>query len=109
MYIVVTAVYYAEAETSWFGICTTFDLVVQGESLGSVKEQLVDAIETYLDYASSQPHQEFIRLINRRAPLSLRLKLRGLVMLSSLVRLLGRESRYHHPFFRSTLPLERPS
>ena len=80
----------------WEAICVDFDLAAQGDSFEEVRSELFDAIGTLLLYAEELPESERNRLLNRKAPLSLRLKLEVLHRLSQLpvFRGTGRAHRY---------------
>ena len=59
----------------WEALCVDFDIPAQGESFEQVRRELADAVATYLDYVSDLPESEQRRFLNRKAPLSLRLRL----------------------------------
>ncbi len=59
----------------WEAICVDFNLAAQGETLEEVRRELGDAIETFLDYVADLPENEQARFLNRKAPLTLRLRL----------------------------------
>ena len=59
----------------WEAICVDFDIPAQGESFEEVRRELADAVDTYLDYVSDLPESERHGFLNRKAPLSLRLRL----------------------------------
>ncbi len=66
---------YAEGRPgAWEAVCLDFDLAVQGESLEDVLGSLKKAIGMYLETVHELPEEERKRFLNRRAPLSLRLK-----------------------------------
>ncbi len=67
---------------SWEAICADFDLAVQGVSLEEVRSELNDAVETYRSYIAELPEAERGRLLKRKAPLGLRIKLAVLCRLS---------------------------
>ena len=58
----------------WEGICLDLDIAVQGNSLEQVVISMRGALHAYLAYVSTLPPQDQQRLLNRRAPLQLRLK-----------------------------------
>ena len=60
----------------WEAICTDLDLAVQGTSLQEVREEIRNAIDTYLEYLSELPKDERDRLSKQKSPLSLRMSLR---------------------------------
>lgn len=92
-----TAVCYAwSSNEGWDAICVDFDLAAQGNSFEEVRSELLDAIDTLLSYAAELPESERKRLLNRKAPLGLRLKLAALHRLSQfpVLRGAGRAHRY---------------
>ena len=60
---------------NWEALCVDFDIPAQSESFEQVRRELADAVDTYLDYVSDLPKSEQRRFLNRKAPLSLRLRL----------------------------------
>jgi hypothetical protein len=58
----------------WEGLCLDFNLVVQGTSLQEVRRQLDAAIKDYIMAASAEPEPARSQLLNRTAPLSVRLQ-----------------------------------
>ena len=85
-----TATCYAWGNTDgWEAICVDFDLAAQGDSFDEVRNELFDAIDTLLSYATELPKSERGRLLNRKAPLGLRWKLAVLYRLSRLTVILG--------------------
>lgn len=74
---------YAEGhDGQWEAFCLDLDLAVQGESLIEVQDSLNDAMCGYLEYVSTLPARDRKRLMNRKAPLSLRLRFLALVIRS---------------------------
>ena len=59
----------------WEAICVDFDLAAQGDSFEEVRSELSDALDTFFTYAAELPNSERGRLLNRKAPVGLRLKL----------------------------------
>ena len=59
----------------WEAICVDYDIPAQGVSLEEVRRELTDAVDTYLDYVADLPDSEQRAFLNRKAPLSLRLRL----------------------------------
>lgn len=59
----------------WEALCVDFDLAAQGKSLEEVRRELGDAIECYLESVMDGPAEERRRFLNRKAPLTLRLRL----------------------------------
>lgn len=65
---------YAEGrEGRWEALCLDLDIAVQGESFAQVFRDLDAAIRNYLDYVAGLPEADRHRLLNRKAPLWLRL------------------------------------
>lgn len=62
--------------THWEGLCVDLDIAVQGGSLAEIEAGLKAAISDYLESVEAEP-DEAVRhkLFNRRAPLSVRLKM----------------------------------
>lgn len=58
----------------WEAICLDFDIAVQGKSFEDVYHGLTDMIDSYVQKVSRYPEADQRRLLNRKAPLSLRLK-----------------------------------
>ena len=66
---------YAEGrDGAWEAFCLDLDLAVQGETFEEVYHSLAKAIELYVDSVSDLPERDRTRLLNRPAPLSLRLR-----------------------------------
>ena len=59
----------------WEAICTDFDIAVEGRSLDDAKDRLEAAIRTYVADASAEAPETAARLLNRRAPWWVRLRL----------------------------------
>jgi hypothetical protein len=57
----------------WEAFCLDLDLAVQGRSYDYVHDQLRKAIEGYIEAALLEDEQTRDRLLNRRAPLRVRL------------------------------------
>ena len=75
-------------EGEWQALCVDFDLVAHGRSFEEVREEIQDAIETYVSYVVELPDPDRARLLSRKAPLGLRLKLEFLCRIYSLLNLL---------------------
>lgn len=58
----------------WEAICLDLDIAVQGQSFDEVFHSLNDAIRLYLESVQTLPEHEQKHLLERPAPLSLRLK-----------------------------------
>ena len=72
----------------WDALCVDFDLAAHGKSFEEVRSEIQDAIETYVSYVAELPEPERTRLINRKAPLVMRLKLGFFYRVSRLLNLL---------------------
>jgi predicted RNase H-like HicB family nuclease len=57
-------------EGKWEAFCLNFDLAVQGDSFDSVRSNLGEAIELFLETVRDLPEADRKRLLSRRAPLS---------------------------------------
>lgn len=60
----------------WEAICVDLDLAVDGVSLDDVKRKLTGVMHTYIEDASKEDEKTRVSLLNRKAPLWLRCKLR---------------------------------
>jgi predicted RNase H-like HicB family nuclease len=87
-------------EGNWEAICLDLDIAVQGGSFEDVFRSLNEAIALYVETAEELPPRDRQRLLNRPAPLSVRLRFLWLA-LRSLFPGSTPESRYYHQF---TLP-----
>ena len=58
----------------WEAVCLDFDLAVQGQSFEEVYRDLLKAIAEYVEYVSTLPQPDRARLLNRQAPLTMRLR-----------------------------------
>jgi predicted RNase H-like HicB family nuclease len=66
---------YAEGrDGNWEAICLDLDIAVQGQSFDEVFASLREAILLYLETVADLPPQEQPSLLQRPAPLSVRLK-----------------------------------
>lgn len=61
-------------DSAWEAICLDLDLAVQGSSFDEVRELLSESISTYLQDALKEDERNATRLLNRRAPLGVRLR-----------------------------------
>ena len=59
----------------WEGICIDFDIAVQGKSFDEVRTLLDEAVHSYVIDACAEEPSTARRLLNRKAPLSVRLGL----------------------------------
>ena len=60
-------------EGRWQAVCLDFDLMVEGCSLKEVKERLNSMVISYIDDALAEAEPARSQLLNRRAPLHVRL------------------------------------
>ncbi|MCW0235312.1 MAG: hypothetical protein OJJ21_17060 [Ferrovibrio sp.] len=66
---------YAEGQPGqWEAVCLDFDLAVQGSDFREVIDSLQVAIREYLEIVHELPVEERAHLMERRSPLSMRLK-----------------------------------
>ena len=88
---------YAEGrEGDWEAICLDYDIAVQGRSFEEVARSLREAVVLYLESLKDLPQADQERLLQRRAPLRLRLKF---LMGTAREMLVGnRGGAEHHPF-----------
>lgn len=61
----------------WEALCLDLDIAVQGVSLDDVLKRLEDAIHSYVQDAEAEPPEVARRLLSRKAPLSVRVRLVG--------------------------------
>ena len=91
---------YAEGrQGDWEAFCLDLDIAVQGRSFEEVFQALNEAIALHVEAVAELPESDRARLLNRPAPLSLRLRFLG----HALKALVSRDDNggYHHHF---TLP-----
>ena len=74
---------YRDGDT-WEAICVDYDIATFAPSLDEVKASLVTCIELFLEGVAEAPPEDQRRLLRRRSPLSLRIKLAALTWLSKL-------------------------
>lgn len=87
-----TMMVYAHGQgDEWEAICTDLDIAVQGRSLDEVKQSLLEAIALYVEHAHDEAPEVTERLLNRRAPLSVRVSLAAQFLLHLLRRRRPRE------------------
>lgn len=60
---------------AWEAICADLDISVQGESFDEVRGLLEEAVSSYVEDALKESPRDAARLLNRRAPWWLRLRL----------------------------------
>ena len=58
--------------TDWEGLCTTFDIAMEGASLKETKEFLEDAVIDFLESLEDLPADDRRRLLKRKSPIHLR-------------------------------------
>ena len=58
--------------SQWEGLCLDLDIAVQGKSLEEVKTSLESMVVSYIEDASQEDEATRNRLLERRAPLSVR-------------------------------------
>lgn len=91
---------YAEGRGGeWEAICLDLDIAVQDNSFENVFQALNDAIALHLEAVSTLPESEHAHLLNRPAPLPLRLKFVFYALRSLFSH--DDEDGFHHQF---TLP-----
>ena len=61
--------------TDWEGLCTTFDIAMEGLSLEETKMFLEDAVIDYLESLEDLPANDRKRLLKRKSPIHLRFPL----------------------------------
>lgn len=89
---------YAEGhDKDWEAICLDLDIAVQGESFEDVFSALNESIKLHIETALSLPKSDQARLLERPAPLMVRLK-----FLRYALRLMFRsgdkDDGFHHQF-----------
>lgn len=92
---------YAEGhEGSWEAFCLDLDIAVQGESFEDVFHALSEAIKLHVETVMTLSEPDRARLLDRPAPLALRLRFLGHAVKAVLAR--DDNGDLHHHF---TLPL----
>lgn len=61
-------------DDQWEAFCLDLDLAVQGNSLEEVRNSLNKAVGMYVKSATAQPEPDRTRLLQRKAPLPVRLR-----------------------------------
>lgn len=90
---------YAEGrDGEWEAFCLDLDIAVQGRSFEEVFRALGEAIALHVEAVSELSESDRARLLNRPAPLSLRLRFLGHALRALFTR---DDDGYHHHF---TLP-----
>ena len=88
---------YAEGrDGEWEAFCLDLDLAVQGENFEAVYHGLNDTITLYMETVSSLPEADQRRLLQERAPLSLRFNFLIMAIIDLLP--LRDENCIHHQF-----------
>ena len=82
-------------ETQWEAICVDFDLAAHGQSFKEVQERLSDMIRTYVEDALKEDERTSARLLERRAPLALRIKLAAKLLWNILSNRNGKNGDYY--------------
>ena len=59
--------------SDWEGLCTTFDIAMQGKSLDETRDFLEEAVKDFLATVEELPSHDKKRLLKRKSPLQLRL------------------------------------
>ena len=59
----------------WEAVCVDLDIAVQGSSFEEVRDLLDEAVHTYVQDALAEDSKRARALLNRRAPIGLRLRL----------------------------------
>ena len=65
--------YSCDQQGHWVGVCTSFDLAAEGDSLEEAEEQIHDAIATYFSCIMEYPRDRQVGFLRRKSPLSVRL------------------------------------
>jgi len=72
---------YAEGSPgAWEAVCLDFDIAVQGDTFEEVYRDLNKGIALFVDYLKDLPEREQAVFLERKAPLSLRLRFVWLAM-----------------------------
>ena len=88
---------YAEGRNGeWEAICLDLDIAVQENSFENVFQALNEAIALHFEAVSALPESEHAHLLDRPAPLSLRLRFLGYALRSLFTGDDG--DGYHHQF-----------
>ncbi|MCY4101129.1 MAG: hypothetical protein OXF46_09440 [Rhodobacteraceae bacterium] len=59
--------------SDWEGLCTTFDIAMEGTSLEETKKFLEEAVIAFLESLEDLPAHDRERLLKRKAPIHLRI------------------------------------
>jgi hypothetical protein len=65
---------FEENQGTWEAVCLDLDIAVQGQSFEETYGSLRDGIAQYVDYVATLPESDKARLLNRKAPVSVRAK-----------------------------------
>jgi len=68
-------VWWDKGDKKWLALCVDFDLMAYGDSYDEALGSLQDAIDTYVSYVRELPEPDRSRLLNRKSPTLLRLRL----------------------------------
>ncbi len=89
---------YAEGDHGgWEAVCLDLDIAVQADSLDVAVADLSDAVTLYLESVEDLPQDERAHLLNRPAPLGLRLRF-AWAMISDALSAGGSSPRRHEGF-----------
>ena len=86
----------------WEAICTDLDIAAQGTSLEDAKRELEAAVSVYIEYVLTLPEDEIGQFLNRKSPLSLRIRLEMRYRISVLTRFLKATPRFAEPWVVET-------
>ena len=81
----------------WEAVCLDLDIAVQGASFEDVFRSLPEAIDLYVEAATELPDEDRKRLLDRPAPLHVRLKFLALAF-KTLFREPARQDKQYHQF-----------
>ena len=86
----------------WEAICTDLDIAAQGTSLEDAKRELETAVSAYIEYVLTLPEDEIGQFLNRKSPLSLRIRLEIRYRFSVLARFIKVTPRIAEPWVVET-------
>jgi predicted RNase H-like HicB family nuclease len=79
------------SDQGWEALCLDFDISVQGSSFEDVRHSLEDAVRTYVVDALKEDEPHRSRLLNRRAPLGIRLLWAARIFFATVLARRGRD------------------
>ncbi len=88
--------YLTERDGVWEGLCADLDIAVEGRSLDDTRDRLGQAVRNYLADVMDEAPEHRARLLNRRAPWTVRTNLTIRAALQSF-KGHGRETRFVMP------------